>query len=806
MRQLRAALVLLVLALISSSVCRSQSFDLYSGRTDVKCQNTTGWFHPEKLGNRWWLCTPEGHGLFLQGVGAWQSPAAPKYGGNPCSTASALTAEFLSWGFNSVGELSDQHVEPTGPCQSAKKLPEVHTLNVSNYAAANLWNYARHPMKNLSWGLNANYSGWRASTMDFFEPDFAVWLDGFFATDQAFLAYKKEPSFVGIFLDDTDWFWGMGAGPDYHTVPPGKNNSDVGYIVLITSPVQTFDPDPASRGIPIQYSDTKVYSKTAAPSPPLECSIQTPCSLRDYLYKKYNGSIAALNAAWGSDYTTFDSAGTQVSNEQFAEGDGTKTVFEGGLSHHPISPETVIIKINGSPRAADCPSFQPCNVNSGGAIIGLQGGEIVSGVSPWARDSQMSARDCGGCGLPPASYWFRLVWHMKPGFHSSPSRIIGETYHSGSPQITITADNATPLDPNATGIDIYVSCRVSSGPASHGCVAANAPEPSQTLQAENVPFPSGFWQEPASGLVSGAPLPGAPGTIDYASGQVRITLAKPLARGQKLSVDYISGGWMYGSGLMDEDGRHKKWVGTNPVCLSPAVACDGRDEPKADANPQVAADLDAWTAQFSSQYFGTLSRHLKRAAPHMLYFGADTVGTWDAPPRKEILQGAAPFVDGLFTLWFANQNEDQAKYKYITQYLGDKPLMNFMTLHAQPDSAMSDSPNGNCCFGLRTQQARGQQWYDIIQSMLNTPSYNNTYQWVGIVWWGSHDFTNEKTNWGLKTPSDNAYDGHEDVTAIVPCSPPLEKFRCGGEKKNYGDAISLISKANRLWLQLPARQ
>jgi len=151
-----------------------------------------------------------------------------------------------------------------------------------------------------------------------------------------------------------------------------------------------------------------------------------------------------------------------------------------------------------------------------------------------------------------------------------------------------------------------------------------------------------------------------------------------------------------------------------------------------------------------------------------------------------------------------NAREGLQKYLFMSRYLGDKPLLNFMTLHAQPDSAISAYDNANCCFGLRNQQTRGKQWNEIVQSMLNTLSYNNTFQWIGIVWWGSHDFPNEQINWGLKTPSDNAYDGREDVTAIVPCSPPLEQFRCGGEKRNYGDAISMISSANRLWLRIPA--
>src|SRR5713226_3550117 len=353
------------------------ALDQYGGRKDIVCAQTTGSFHPEKIGNRWWLCTPAGNGFFLQGVAAWITPASLKYNNDQNTAAVDLINEFNSWGFNAVGELSYGLVEPVSSCQGCTKLPEIQTLNVSNYAAANLWNYAQRPMKNLLWGLNGNYVGWRASIMDFFEPQFGTWLDGYFANDQGFLGYKSSPYFAGVMLDDTDWFWGMGAGPDFHTVPPGHTNSHVGYMVLITSPVQTFNPDPASRGIPELYADTKVYSKTAMASPPAACSVATPCSLRDYLYKKYDGSISALNAAWGSNYTTFDSTGTQITGEQIGTGDGATKVFMHALAKTPVSAHSVAIGVAGKAQAGDCPG---CGVPSGGAIMGPAGAAIATGI------------------------------------------------------------------------------------------------------------------------------------------------------------------------------------------------------------------------------------------------------------------------------------------------------------------------------------------------------------------------------------------------------------------------------------------
>ena len=781
-----------------------QSLDAYGGRTDLKCSRKTGWFRTEKINNRWWLCTPDGNAFFFEGVGAWQSPGGPKYGNSKEAGAASLIDEFQSWGFNAVGELSYGPIEPVSPCRGCKRLPEIQTIHVSNYAAANLWNYAQRPMKNLLWGLNGHYTGWRASIMDFFEPQFRVWVDRYFKIDSSFAAYKTSPYFVGVLVDDTDWFWGMGAGPDFHTIPEGHSNSHVGYMVLITSPIQTYNPDPASRGIPELYTDTKVYSKTAMANPPANCSVQTPCSLREYLFKKYSGSIAALNAAWGSNYTTFDSSGMQVQGELVGTGDGTTKVFTHTLANAPVSPHSVALKVGGKLEGGDC---QGCGVQSGGAITGPQGAAIAVGIQPWLRDPQITKQDCGGkgCSLPPASYWVRTTWH---GCISSPSRTIGNTYPSGNPQITVTTNNATPPPRCSTGVDIYVSCRLqSSSTPAYGCLgeAPGNTEPPETLQASNVALNTGSWTEPVTGLVAGPAIPPPPSFVEYSNGQIQITFSSAPSSGRQITVDYVANGWEFGTGLMDEDGRNKAWVGTNPICLSPATACDGHDFPKANANPHLAADLDGWVSQFSAQYFGTVNAGLKAAAPHMIYLGADTVGTWGAPARKGILEGAAPYVDALFTLWYGNLPDPKTSgqiYTYLTQYLGDKPLLNFMTLNAQPDSAMSQFP-ASAEPVFPTQTLRGQQWDATLSDMLNTPSFNHTYQWVGIVWWGSHDFTNsEKTDWGLKTPLDNAYDGHEAGVNRVPCSPPLEKYSCGGEKRDYGDLITWIRKANHRWLEV----
>ncbi|MDE0110336.1 MAG: hypothetical protein OXN96_21230 [Bryobacterales bacterium] len=58
-----AGLVLLLLP----SETYGQQLDQYGGFLDIKGKRT-GFFHTERIGNRWWLVTPEGHGFFGIGV------------------------------------------------------------------------------------------------------------------------------------------------------------------------------------------------------------------------------------------------------------------------------------------------------------------------------------------------------------------------------------------------------------------------------------------------------------------------------------------------------------------------------------------------------------------------------------------------------------------------------------------------------------------------------------------------------------------------------------------------------------------
>jgi hypothetical protein len=680
--------------------------DQYGGREDIPCTQTLAYFHMEKISGRWWFCDPAGNAFISMSVGDVETNGNPtpncqgqntypiyvaKYGDTTNNWGWATLKRMTSWGFNSIGQDSSGPVMPWQTCNNCSwpggkqpiPLPYLTEPKPAEYASVNEFGYLTSPIKDEISGTNGNYTGWRGGALlDVFDPGLNTEFQKELAnTSQPStqLLVNNSPYLLGVFTDDSDYFTGSGAGPDF--VAPGHVNANMAWITLITSPEQTYIQSTPFGGKTFLYQTTQNFSKSLATNPTTACSIQNPCSLRDYLWQKYNGSISTLNSAWGSNYTTFGSTGTAVTGEVIGSGNGATTTFHHTLAHSPLSPLSIVISVGGTSEAGDCPWFQ------------------------------------GGCGTSVAN-----------------------TGSFGSP----TAN--------------YIK------------------------QASS--------------------------TIDYATGAVTITFAAPPANGTSITVSYTYNGWMSGgTGLMDEDGSHS-WVGTNPFCLEgndpsyptyfACIGSGGYAVPN--ANPKLGADLDNWVSQMAAQYFKTMHDDLK-AVTKIPYFGLDTIGSWGSPAYSKFLQGAAPYLDGAFvslSYWAPTPSPSlfQSAYQYLTENLGDIPMINFGIINAQANSSyycrVSTGPNN-----MSSQSTRGQMWYNTVQYLLSTPGHNGDVQFVGFDWWSWQDFQN--INQGLVDLQDNAYDGHEDVTGAVACSNPLQGYSCGKDTGNYGDVITMVKKSNLFW-------
>jgi hypothetical protein len=634
------------------------SLDQYGGREDINCANATGYFHVEKLGNRWWYCTPLGNAFFEEGVyvvdyqasASYQTKIISKYGSETAWVVPTLN-RIKGWGFNSLANYATVHAVPTatdsswpldsnGIHSNPVKVPFILEIRPALYSMRNpVISLAdggaaqllppSSAVKCVSCGWSPKYSGFRPSAgeTDFFDPNMQAWLHTYLAEAGSEIASEKTSPYanylLGFSYDDGDEMYGFGAGPDFATVPAGNNDVHLGWVTATMTPVQT-----ALSLYKAVYSDTTVYTKKA---------------WHDYLVGKY-GTVGALNTAWTSNYTTFDSSGTTIIGETVGTGDGSTLTFAHKLKNSVPSAFSVQVFVAGTPVAGD-----------------LGNGTVY-------------------------------------------------------------------------------------GPS------------------------------------------GQSGSIDYDSGALSVTFTIAPLSGQTITVSYVQNGWAIGTGLMDEDGRtaHQGWLGTDYTFNT-------------DTNPSVLADFDAFLFQLTNQYLSVIKTEVHAVFPHYLLLGPDSIGSWTAPARAQVYQAAASNLDVLTGPGQSIDSLLQSKWDFIAQYLGDKPALVGSYLAANIDSPYAS--NANPLTDRPTQAARGTSYYNTLLAVKGLAiTATGSHPVIGSSWWQYTDNSGEQNNWGLVTLLDNAYDGHEDVAAIVACSPPFQAYSCGGEPANYGDVITSVKSANLFWV------
>jgi len=656
---------LLSVLLTATAIASDVPKDSFGGAKSRVCNISTNYFHVEKSSNDWLLCTPPGHAYFAIGIDAVSPPEnngtdggdqtlVAKYGDSEAYWAEATARRIEGWGFNTLGTYSSSYIEPTyennkypvdalGLHSHPTKLPFITLVRPAYYAMKNDRGYLPEPLKDLMYGASSFYTGYRPPNGigDYFDRKLEQWIRTDLENESYWTDLKRSPYLpylIGIACEDGDQTYGFGAGDRFPTIPSrGYNNPHLGWIIATLAPTQTAD---AVKGA--LYADTTVYTKLA---------------WRDSLQARY-GTISALNAAWGSNYSTFGSAGTQVTDEYVGTGDGRTTTFV---------------------------------------------------------------------------HRFSL------------------------------------LLPSRSSIQIKIASKVVAGDTNH--------------DPRNPRRPAG-----EQGQIFG---PEANGYIDYSSGVAVLNFKTAPASGTRISVDYIQNGWGIGSGLMDEDGRpdHQKWLGKNFISLS-------------DSGPQVRSDLNLLLRSVSGHFFGTCRTAIKASFPNTLYLGPDTLGSYGVPPRPEVLESAAEYIDVL--LLSGTGGFDRKTLDYIQTFSGDKPIIETNFRAANPDSDFASYPMNSGVPGFRTQDQRGRDYARGLARVRAAVTSTGSHPYIGLLWWQYRDNWTEKLDWGLVTILDNAYDGHEDVRQHVNCVEPVQATACGGEQSDYGNLISAVRRANLGQAEEPA--
>jgi hypothetical protein len=704
---------------VPSSARAHTSFDQYGGAASVGCASATGWFHMEKIGAHWWLCTPQGHGFFSQGVQLISpdnssdyfgrnnySIVMSKYGGW-MNWATRTAQRLKSWGFNTVDVGSTVYMMPwltdaSWPLDDHKlhtlptKMPFIAEINPGRDSVRNVsletdnWTGNKvlltEAVKNLVSGWSALYTGWRYSIIpDYYDPRVYAFLDAQLdpKTHISQLSQMWTSPYLnyimGLSIEDSDQMAGFTTDPAFKKDP----SPEWGWTLSTMAPVLT-----SSYGSAWNYhTDATVYGKKA---------------LGDWLRAKYT-SISNMNKAWGSNYTSFDSTGTLIAGESVGQGDGKTTAFQTTVAHPSPSRFSMQVLVNATVIAGE---------HNNGANYWDNPGDVSAGM---LSGPQVSGRVAFGSGAVTLAF--------------VPAHIAMNSCQTDGRTVSVETHNQHGF---WTGADITIT-------GTKNCEVRN-----QKIVAVD---PWHFTFEKTGKFAPEYPANGS------------ASAAIPQS-GDSITINYVQNGYRKGTGFMDEDGRHS-WIGKDFAHLT-------------DVAPNVAADFRAFLVSMAGYYFGTTSKTLHARYPHLLYF--DQVGGYSIPARAGTLQGSAPYVDAIMSGDQAVFSPSMLDFQY--RNWGDKPLLEGIYLTANPDSGMFPYEANST---LATQEAKGQQYYDVATEIRNLAYPNGSHPYVGFGVWGYRDMMNERLNWGMVSYGDNAYDGHEDVTAKVLCSPPLQTYTCGGE-------------------------
>lgn len=284
----------------------------------------SGYFRLEKFGRRWMFVTPAGHAFWLFAVQnacyAYLNPGVldRKYSGNVLFWGDNTSSRLQSWGFNALGEYTGVCISPVGvwgrTTYNMPQMPVILLLRPAYYSTTNPPSAELHlaePVKDVIAGVpRSTYNGWRAVLPDVFDPKFAKACQGLVSGIMKPYrnGFADNPWILGITIDDADELFGFKSGGN----APINAYENPAFMVATSRFEYTAEQNTRHAN----WIDPKLYSKYA---------------WIDFLKQKYNNSIAALNAAWGTRgfYTSFGDAGGYGTGTGVLDEDGRHSAWMG---------------------------------------------------------------------------------------------------------------------------------------------------------------------------------------------------------------------------------------------------------------------------------------------------------------------------------------------------------------------------------------------------------------------------------------------------------------------------------------------
>ena len=307
------------------------ALDTYGGYTSLPVSGGgTGHFRVAKLGSRWVFVTPLGNAFWMKGVFFVNLVTtfmdfAGKYGSNMATFGIQATKRLNARGFNSVAEFSTTYAFPhrAGVYQMPAMIlssPTVRGL-VNNGTLVP----AGETFKDLIDCVPGTFSGSARLFPDVFDPAFENYVTAYIPVllaDAFWGDLHESPWCIGIAADDADDVFGFGPGPE--TTSPRLHPHPAWYAT-VASPTKA-----SSTKHGQSYTDTTVYTKAA---------------LKTFLQGRY-ANIGALNTAWGSNYTTWDSAGGWGTGTGWQDENGSNTAWLGSATAGDLATASAGVKVD----------------------------------------------------------------------------------------------------------------------------------------------------------------------------------------------------------------------------------------------------------------------------------------------------------------------------------------------------------------------------------------------------------------------------------------------------------------------------
>lgn len=380
-------------------------------------------------------CTPSGSptqsGTFkLNGYTGW--PARYSTLGQ---AAEGLWAEGKGTGFNTVGEdssgdfLSGNNSNPwpgTPPPDKGLALSPYGgtVLSPQLYGAGNRGGFAAQAIHNFVGGVDHKFASIfnpPNEELDFPDPNFLAFSinnigpspgTGGSVGTGGNISYYASMSAVGVMCCDTDtyaipytgaFWWGIQNAPDGQG---GAGGDDVGLLAAETDPHQVAANNSSTNdGLPnpMFYPTDTVYVKTLSAVAPAGCwafstmtapsanpvgPTQPICGSWLDWERNWYGTVATMNAAYGSNYTSFGSHETVVTQTSPTgwTGNGTTTTFSTTLNTN-VTPGSLHIYLQPGGTgpvyfaSGDCPWF-PTSAQSKGNSCPTQSAGVGTIMNP----------------------------------------------------------------------------------------------------------------------------------------------------------------------------------------------------------------------------------------------------------------------------------------------------------------------------------------------------------------------------------------------------------------------------------------